>query len=211
MELQKVKRSTRGRPISFDKNQLIDSVMNKFWEHGYNQVSLSEIARDNGLTRASLYHSFESKEALFIRALNRYLASSPEAKLNDLPTGMSASETLFSLLDEICCAWTAHARRRGCLVINCINELSTNDGFVADHLRELMTERRDRIQALFAKAKAENQLAASCDPEQLSDMLVAFMCGLNTFAKTAQDSQELKTLCTTFLNSLGLFRHTTQQ
>ena len=49
-----------------------------FWERGYDRTSLDELRRtmggDKGLSSASFYAAFESKEALYREALSRYLA-----------------------------------------------------------------------------------------------------------------------------------------
>jgi len=66
-----------GRPRSFDRDAAVDSAMRLFWEHGYEAASLEELRRamggGKGISSASFYAAFTSKEALYREALSRYL------------------------------------------------------------------------------------------------------------------------------------------
>lgn len=56
----------------------MDSAMLLFWEHGYEATSLEALrgamGAGKGISAASFYAAFESKEALYREALGRYLA-----------------------------------------------------------------------------------------------------------------------------------------
>lgn len=206
MELQKPKKGSRGRPISFDKGQLVNAVMEKFWQQGYNQVSLNEIAKDNGLTRASLYHSFNSKESLFIQALHVYLENAPEAGLDEPGSPTSVSSFFFDLMDNICRARANDPLRRGCLVCNSVNELVGSENPVKSEIMDLMQTRQLHVEQLIARAVRMGELPEGTNIEVTAKMFTSFIFGLNTFAKTTSDENELRTLCEAFLNSLGFYR-----
>ncbi len=206
MNIEKTKRGQRGRPISFDKSQLVNSVMHKFWELGYNKVSLNEIARDNGLTRASLYHSFDSKEALFLLSLKQYLKTSPDTLLDEIDNPDCVSDVLFEFLDRICATQSEDDRRRGCFICNCINELITSDSPLATQLRQVMETRKQRVTLLMEQAVANGEIASNSDPVLLGNMFINFLFGLNTFSKTTTDEYQLRGLCDGFMNSIGLYR-----
>lgn len=65
-----------GRPRGFDREAAVDSAMLLFWERGYERTSLDELRRTmggaKGLSSASFYAAFGSKEALYREALARY-------------------------------------------------------------------------------------------------------------------------------------------
>jgi AcrR family transcriptional regulator len=63
-----------GRPREFDVDQALGRAMQLFWRQGYEGTSLADLTRELGITRPSLYAAFESKEALFLRALDLYEA-----------------------------------------------------------------------------------------------------------------------------------------
>lgn len=206
MHLEKPKRAQRGRPISFDKSQLVDTVMHKFWQNGYAAVSLNEIAKDNGLTRASLYHSFESKEALFMLALERYLQDSPDAIFDHLEKPNSVGQCLYNFFDALCAMRAGDDLRRGCFICNCVDELVAVDGPLGDRIRELLNSRRERLKGLFRHAISTGELPVNSNPVLLTHMFLNFLFGLNTFSKTTAGEYEMRQLCYGFLDSLGFSR-----
>ncbi|GCA97312.1 TetR/AcrR family transcriptional regulator [Mycolicibacterium sp. NCC-Tsukiji] len=63
-----------GRPREFNPEDVLDKAMTLFWEHGYDGVSISDLTSATGVNRRSLYAEFGSKEQLFYKAVDRYLA-----------------------------------------------------------------------------------------------------------------------------------------
>src|SRR6478752_4473532 len=63
-----------GRPREFDPDQVEDAAMKLFWERGFDGVSISDVTAVTGVNRRSIYAEFGSKEKLFERAAERYLA-----------------------------------------------------------------------------------------------------------------------------------------
>ena len=57
------------RPREFDHDEVLRIAFDRFWRSGVRGTSLSDIARDAGVQRGSLYNAFGSKEALFLVAL----------------------------------------------------------------------------------------------------------------------------------------------
>jgi len=53
------------RPREFDHDDVLRIAFDQFWRKGVRGTSLSDIARDAGVQRGSLYNAFGSKEALF--------------------------------------------------------------------------------------------------------------------------------------------------
>ena len=52
------------------KTQIIRAAAKRFARHGLNKTTLDEIARDLRIGKATIYHYFESKEALFFHTVN---------------------------------------------------------------------------------------------------------------------------------------------
>ena len=56
--------SQRGRPKTFDREEALEAAMLLFWERGFEQTSVDEVAEAMGIRTSSLYSSFGDKEAL---------------------------------------------------------------------------------------------------------------------------------------------------
>jgi TetR/AcrR family transcriptional repressor of nem operon len=60
------------RPRGYDEDEVLTRAMRVFWEAGYG-ASTRQLADAMGINQYSVYASFESKQGLFVRALNRYI------------------------------------------------------------------------------------------------------------------------------------------
>jgi AcrR family transcriptional regulator len=56
--------------IRLGKQHLLETAEQLFTEHGYQAVSIRDIAQASGVTNAALYYHFSSKEALFDEVLD---------------------------------------------------------------------------------------------------------------------------------------------
>ena len=65
--------SRTGRPREFDRAEALDAALRLFWQQGYEATSISQlIDAMGGISTASFYATFYSKEALFREAVRRY-------------------------------------------------------------------------------------------------------------------------------------------
>ena len=51
-----------GRPRTFDADEVLDKVIDVFWELGYDASDTETLAKRTGLTKPSLYNAFGPKE-----------------------------------------------------------------------------------------------------------------------------------------------------
>src|SRR5918998_3452928 len=62
-----------GRPREFEPDEALARAMEVFWRQGYEGTSLGKLTAAMGINRPSLYAAFGNKEALFRKALDRYV------------------------------------------------------------------------------------------------------------------------------------------
>jgi AcrR family transcriptional regulator len=105
---------TVGRPREFEPAHVEDVAMKLFWEHGYDGVSISDVTAASGVNRRSIYAEFGSKETLFERAAQRYLAG-PGGYLAEAFTRPSAREVAEAMMHGA--ADTVSGEVRGCLTV----------------------------------------------------------------------------------------------
>src|SRR5690349_15839077 len=105
---------TVGRPREFDPEQVEDVAMKLFWEHGYDAVSISDLTTATGVNRRSIYAEFGSKEELFDRALQRYVAG-PGGYVARALTRATAREVAEAMVHGA--AEATSGEPRGCLLL----------------------------------------------------------------------------------------------
>ena len=60
-----VPRRARGRPLSFDREVVLERAMRLFWQQGYETTSVGDLTSAMGITAPSLYTAFGDKEGLY--------------------------------------------------------------------------------------------------------------------------------------------------
>ncbi|WP_256731320.1 helix-turn-helix domain-containing protein [Sphingomonas sp. dw_22] len=61
-----------GRHREFDVDQALDAALGVFWRKGYEGTSYEDLSTATKVSRPGLYSAFGNKQALFVRALDRY-------------------------------------------------------------------------------------------------------------------------------------------
>jgi TetR/AcrR family transcriptional repressor of nem operon len=200
--LEDDKRSA-GRPRSFDRDQLIEKVMHLFWDRGYRDLSFNEIATATGLTRASLYNSFKSKEALFFEALQNYSSSTPDVLLTKVKDGEPVGPVFYQVFAHAAKLRASEEKKRGCFTVNCFAELAGDDTTVGQELANLMEEKRAVIVRLIDQAVRQKELPKDTDAETTANLVMAFLSGFSLFSKGGASEKTLFSMCTSFLQQIG--------
>ena len=180
----------RGRPREFDAEQALDAALDLFWRHGYEGASLAALARAMGVNMPSLYAAFGNKEALFRKALDRYLQrpASYLPKALEAPTARQAAERLFKGAIEM----TMTPRHPdGCLLVQ--GALVSGPG--AESIRHELSLTRQAAEAAvrrrFERAVAEGDLPQDLDAAILARYIVTVIWGLSVQAAGGASRRQL--------------------
>lgn len=173
-----------GRPRSFDRGEAVQRAMLLFWEHGYEATSLAQLkAAMGGISAASFYAAFGSKEALFREVLDRYLETHGQvtAPLKD-PT-LPPRDALERALRQSARMQTDRAHPLGCLIVLATSTCSPENG----HLQARFAEERERnrigLHACVERAIATGELPGASDAAALAALFDTFLVGLATQAR----------------------------
>lgn len=55
----------------YDKEEILDTCLEVFAEHGYNKTSTAMLAKASGISRSLIFHHFKSKKDLYLSLLDR--------------------------------------------------------------------------------------------------------------------------------------------
>jgi AcrR family transcriptional regulator len=94
MELEMNKHEQRSEET---RNRILEAAESCFAQSGYDGTSVAQICQEAGVSKGALYHHFDSKQAIFLELLNRWLEAM-DFQLADLggdPNG--APERLLSM------------------------------------------------------------------------------------------------------------------
>ncbi|MEA5464334.1 TetR/AcrR family transcriptional regulator [Leptothoe sp. PORK10 BA2] len=62
-----------ARLREFDTDEVMEAVINAFWERDYEATSLADLMAVTGLQKDSIYKAFGDKRSLFLKVLQAYL------------------------------------------------------------------------------------------------------------------------------------------
>lgn len=115
------------RPREFDHDDVLRIAFDQFWRKGVRGTSLSDIARDAGVQRGSLYNAFGSKEALFLQAYERYAGDYLAALQKALGAG-TLRKRLTAFFDLTITNFRSGTPPRGCPTTRGLMELGAGGG-----------------------------------------------------------------------------------
>jgi AcrR family transcriptional regulator len=143
------------RPREFDHDEVLCIAFEQFWRKGVRGTSLSDIARDAGVQRGSLYNAFGSKEALLLRAYERY-ASEYLSSLQKVLGAGTLRERLTAFFDLTIKNFRSGSPPRGCPTTRGLMELGSVEGEGLDeNAREAFAGLVTRIIGLVQEALSE--------------------------------------------------------
>lgn len=108
--------SQLGRPKTFDRETALDAAMLLFWERGFEQSSVDELAAAMGIRTSSLYSSFGDKEELYLAAVDHYRTGRGSIYDKVVNEGKTAREGFTKLFKLAAKEMTRRDQPRGCML-----------------------------------------------------------------------------------------------
>jgi TetR/AcrR family transcriptional repressor of nem operon len=172
-----------GRPRSFDPDQALDQALNTFWLRGYEGTSLDDLTGAMGLGRASLYHAFGDKHALFLQALDRYCASALSQLQQALESPPSVRAGIAAVLYGTVEMLWSDPSRRGCLLVNSTTERAALDPTVAMRAAEGFERVASEFRSALERGQHNGEIQPELDVRATARYLASALNGLRLLAK----------------------------
>jgi AcrR family transcriptional regulator len=155
----------RGRPRSEKaRSAILEAAAELLLERGLGAVSMDAVAARAGVSKATIYRWWPTKETLALDALYTEWANVPSA-----PDTGSLKGDLLALLRP----WVRQATKRpyGRAIAALITEAQTNPAFGREYLERFVEPRRDQARAIFRRAIERGEIPASTKTEVVLDLL----------------------------------------
>jgi AcrR family transcriptional regulator len=110
------KPKTRGRPRAYEPGAALDSAAELFWTNGFDDTTLDDLSAAMGMRRPSIYLAFGDKEALFLRAIERFRDTTGASPMRAFDDADSIHEALDAFFRQIVEYTTADQSHLGCLL-----------------------------------------------------------------------------------------------
>lgn len=171
-----------GRPREFDRDAALRAATHLFWQHGFDAVSLEQLLQAmGGLSKASFYAAFKSKEQLYRAAIAYYLVEHGRVSDDLGNAGLPPRMRLELALRRTAAMQSDPSHPSGCLVALSAMTAATGG------LTELTAGERARNRALIGRcveeAVAKGELKPGVEPDGVAALLDALLLGISIMAR----------------------------
>ena len=173
-----------GRPRQFNREQALGAAMELFWRQGYEPTSLDQLkAAMGGLSSASFYGAFGSKEALYREALAVYLDTHGRAVAPLYDEALPPREALEQALRASGRLQTDAALPTGCMVVLSAANGSPGSAPLQALVAEERRRNRNAIGSCVHRAVASGALRTETNVTGLAALFEALLVGMSIQAR----------------------------
>jgi AcrR family transcriptional regulator len=153
---------SRGRPRTYDPSAALDGAAQVFWEKGFADASLDDLSAAMGMGRPSIYNAFGDKEALFMRALERFRETTGSSPLRAMDKQDSVREGLDAFFRQIVEYTTADPSHLGCLLgsVAPVSDIPDARRFLNENLADTEVLIAERLEAAVRRGELPSDYSA---------------------------------------------------
>jgi AcrR family transcriptional regulator len=189
------KAGRRGRPRSFDAEEVLTRARDVFWAGGFSGSSLDDLGAAMAMNRPSLYNAFGDKAELYLATLARYRAESLALMRRMLEPARPLAEGLRQVYAKAIASYLAgETGARGCFLIGTAATEAVANAAVRRMLHDSLADFEQAFEARFRRARKEGEIARDADPVLLARLASAVLHSLAVRARAGETRAVLDSL-----------------
>jgi AcrR family transcriptional regulator len=192
----------RGRPRCFNLEEALDRSLLLFWQKGFQNTSLDEIAEAVGVKKPSLYAAFGDKETLFRKVLQRYSDKLSEP-IQALDRHHDVREAINAFIELGIAGGCSQGHPRGCLLARAFADSTLLPPSLAKEITALVHQADQAVARRLKKAVCDGQLPAEFDTKGTAKFLVTLMHGITLRVRAGESRAGLRRIKKAALRCLG--------
>lgn len=181
-----------GRRRSLDTDEALPLVVRLFWRHGFDRVTLDQVAEALGVTKPTLFRTFGDKETLFSAAIDAYhqkFIKPGEDRLAAAPTLRSGIAACFAVAAD---RMVDEQNPPGCFLTDTGLGGGFPSGPVADMLRGLQQRVLAVLDEKITTAIDAGELDRTAQPLAVRQYILAQMAALSALSHDATPEATLR-------------------
>lgn len=192
-----------ARPKEYDRTDALNRAMLLFWEKGYERTSMQDLTQAMKISRSSIYEEFESKESLFLEALNLY-TDEKQAKRLALVQAQSGNpkRCIMNLFETLVDDLSRSDIPKGCLLTETIANLEGINDAIKDYTRRQIENIFDLYKHLINSARRMGQITSAMSDESIAQLLISLHEGTIILSKSQDKTNEQKAVLKQFLDMI---------
>jgi AcrR family transcriptional regulator len=152
--------------------RILEAASRLFAEGAYPAVQMDDVAREAGMSKATVYRYFRSKEALYLEIFDQELLALVAALEALRRRGLAPRETMMAVISAVIGIFAVH--------LGTLRSLLADEAELAERIRRVFRGRRREINGLIGQALADGMAAGvfrQMDLEATPGILVGMCWG----------------------------------
>ncbi|MBP1894034.1 MULTISPECIES: TetR/AcrR family transcriptional regulator [Paenibacillus] len=193
-----------GRTKEFDREQVLRKAMIVFWEKGYEGASIPDLLQSMGISRSSMYETFQDKQTLYYEAIQQYKKMSQKKRdlMIHAPSAITGIRQYFELHITNAFATHGEAYPHGCLITNASVGLDAMDEPLQNTIRQSFTELEQLFYEKLKEGQETGEISPHKDIKMLSFLLLNLNHSINVMARIQSDSEKVRGMMNAVIESL---------
>ncbi|GAA3855601.1 TetR/AcrR family transcriptional regulator [Celeribacter arenosi] len=157
-----------ARAGTYDRDAALDAAMILFWRKGYHATSLKDLESALHMKPGSIYAAFDSKENLYLLAINRYFEASRDNFRSEMAKAATPLTGLAAQFQNYADLAKDDPARRACMLMKTVVDTTSTDPEIADASKRYLDQMCVEFAESFEAARASGELPSDADPKRLA-------------------------------------------
>nr|WP_088922122.1 TetR/AcrR family transcriptional regulator [Granulosicoccus antarcticus] len=196
------------REKSSSRTDLLDNAMKAFWKIGFHVISVSDLVRETGVSRAGIYSDHANKKELFHACLDRYEEIVVDPLFSSVEKADSGIEDIRAYLEALLKRFEANPGAGiGCLVGNTFTQLTSDDDETRDKILQFYERLTDGYRNALTNENRQDRRLSKTEIDDLASYAMISVQGLWSYSRLTQDSAVLRQYTETLIVVLEMRLH----
>lgn len=157
-----------ARAANYDRDAALDAAMDVFWRKGYHATSLKDLEEALNMKPGSIYAAFDSKENLYLLAMERYFNVSGARFRAQVANSGSPLSGLAEQFRNYVDLAGGDPSRQACMLMKTLVDTKGTDPKIAQVSQGYMDKMRAEFAGVFEAARNREEIPVDADPGRLA-------------------------------------------
>lgn len=157
-----------ARAANYDRDAALEAAMAVFWRKGYHATSLKDLEVALTMKPGSIYAAFDSKENLYLLAIERYFEASRKGFLAQIAKADTPLAGLAAQFQTYAALSGAEPTRQACMLMKTMVDTATTEPAIATAAQNYLDQMCAAFAETFKAAQSAGQIRADADPKRLA-------------------------------------------
>ncbi|MGY3436436.1 MULTISPECIES: TetR/AcrR family transcriptional regulator [unclassified Marinovum] len=157
-----------ARAANYNRDLALDAAMTLFWRKGYHATSLKDLETTLHMKPGSIYAAFDSKENLYLLAIERYFEVSRKGFRAQMKTAATPLTGLAAQFQNYANLAQEDPSRQACMLMKTVVDTASTDPEIAAASKQYLDQMRVEFSESFEAARIAGELPLDADPMRLA-------------------------------------------